>query len=474
MGRRSSTLAPSQPRWDDIIKSGRSTRRRAPWSRIPKIAFYVLMFLLVFGLVGGGVYAYIQVKLKGNSDPAIQVDSRPPDEPMNVLMLGSDTRDVLTEEERKTFGTISGRRTDTIILIHLDEKRKKAVLVSFPRDLRVRLPNGKQGRINTIYQAGPDAFMDSISEITGLPIHHYVEVNFVGFRNIVNTLGGINVYFERPLKDTDSGLNVPKGCVELKGDQALAFVRVRKIDNDFERIGRQQLFLKLMMDKVTSSGTFLNPVKLVKLVNEGSRNVKTDAELGVKDMTQLALRLRTFDSSNVDMRVIPSYGQRIGGVSYVVSNEKQTKALFEAMRNRSVLPDYGRTGVSAVEPADIPISVLNGTNIDGFAKKVATELAAKGFPVEGTGQASPAAKTTVYYAEGNEEKAKVIAALFNAPMKVMPVTIDVTTPIAVVLGTDYSAGSATATSPPPPSPTASKGSKPAPAKPAPKPLTHAC
>lgn len=441
-------------------------------SRAPRILFIGLLFLVIFGLIAGGVYAYVQVKLKSNSDPAIDVVSRPPDEPMNVLMLGSDTRDVLTEEERKTFGTIKGRRTDTIILIHLDEKRKKAVLVSFPRDLRVMLPSGKMGRINTIYEKGPEAFMGSISKLTGLPIHHYVEVNFVGFRNIVDTLGGIDVYFEKPLRDKDSELNVPKGCVELDGDMALAFVRVRKIDNDFERIARQQLFLKLMMDKVTSSGTFLNPVKLVKLVNDGSRNVTTDAELGVKDMTQLALRLRTFDSSNVDMRVVPSYGQRIGGVSYVVPNEKQMKALFQAIASRSILPDYGRTGVSTVEPADVPVSVLNGTSVDGLAKKVAAELSAKGFPVEGTGQASPATKTTIYYVDGSEEKAKLVASHFNAPIKVMPVTIDVTTPIAVVLGTDQSAAAAPAS--PAPSPTVSKGTKTAPAKEPAKPLTRAC
>lgn len=107
----------------------------------------------------------------------------------------------------------------------------------------------------------------------------------------------------------------------IEGDQALSFVRARKIDDDFGRIRRQQLFLKLMVDKIASPGTLLHPDKVFSLVNVFSKNVKHDAELNLGDITTIGLRLRAFNSGNLDLRVVPSSGARIKGVSYVVANE---------------------------------------------------------------------------------------------------------------------------------------------------------
>ncbi|MGH9198952.1 MAG: LCP family protein, partial [Acidimicrobiia bacterium] len=321
MSRRSPTMS-GGPRWDDIIKSSRSSRRRPlRTGRARRGGFYALMVLAILGLFGAAAFAYVQLKLKGNTTDIAALNDQKPNTPMNVLVLGSDSRAVLPDEEQGQFDPTgkdrgTGRRADTIILIHLDEQREKAVLVHFPRDLRVRYPDGKTGKINGAYQKGPEAMVKTVQNFTGLEVHHFVEVNFVGFRNIVDALGGVDVYFERAIKDPDSGLNVPKGCVRLTGNQALAFVRVRKIDNDFGRIARQQLFVSLMMDKVTSAKTLFNPVKIFKLVDLFSDNVTTNVDFSVRDMASLGSRLRTFDTKRVDMRVIPSSGRNLSGVSY--------------------------------------------------------------------------------------------------------------------------------------------------------------
>lgn len=460
-------------RWDEIIKPGH-TRPGRPLrrSRLRKGLKYLLALLMVVAVIGAGSYAYLQVKLKANSTKIPELTSPVPDQTMNVLVVGSDDRSVLPADEIAKFdptGTDrkTGRRADTIMLIHLDEKREKAVILSFPRDLRVKYPSGRTGKINGTYQQGPGALVDTVESFSNLPVHHYVEVNFVGFRNIVDALGGVQVYFERKIAEPDSGLYVSPGCVRLKGDQALAFVRVRKIDDDFGRIARQQLFISLLMDKVTSAGTLFNVPKLLKLVNLFAENVTTDAGLSVNDVRKIAFRLRSFDPKRVDMRVVPSSSTRIGGVSYVVHNQRQTNALLSAIRERRPLPDFGRTGVNPIDAADIRVQALNGTAVKGLAAKGAAELEAKGYEViepPADADNKDYAKTIVYFKEGHEEKAAFVAAAYGAAVKPLPAAIFTQADVAIVFGADYADGRATPA--PAPSPTR--------AKPAPKPLVHRC
>lgn len=456
---RRDALSRPQARWDDIIKSSRTAGRRPPRLRSGRRGLtYLGLLLLVIALLVGGIYAYLQLKLQANQQEIAELSSRTPEEPMNVLLVGSDDRAVLPQEELERFdpgGTDrrTGRRSDTIMLLHLDEKREQAVVLSFPRDLRVKYPSGDVGKINGIYQKGPGSLVDTVESFSGLPVHHYVEVNFVGFRNIIDALGGVEMYFERSINEPDSGLNVPAGCVDLKGDQALAFVRIRAIDDDFGRIARQQLFLSVMMDRVTSAGTLLNPFKLINLINLFAKNVTSDANLSVNDARKIAWRLRSFDPARVDMRVIPSSGQRIGGISYVVHNPRQTDSLLAAIRERKTLPDFGRTGVSAIDPAEIKVQSFNGTEVSGLGAKGETELASKGYEVvapAGDADRSNYSKTIVYFKDGHEEKARLVAGVYGAEVKALPSSLGTAADVAVVFGTDYAEGRATPPPPPPP------------------------
>lgn len=450
---------------DPLIRSGRSAGRRRGSRRAWRGLVYLAIFVGVLGLIAAAIFAYAQIRFRANQAEIAELSARVPSEPMNVLLLGSDTREGLSSEEQRSFGSVDGKRSDTIILLHLDEKNEKAVLLHFPRDLRVTGSDGSVGKINAVYQKGPDAMVSEIKQITGLPIHHYVEVNFKGFNNIVDTLGGVKVYFEKPIKDPLSGLDVPKGCVELEGSQALAFVRVRNIDDDFGRIARQQLFVKLMMDKILTAGTLLNPAKVVKLVNLFADNVTHDADLTVGDARKIAFRLRGFDSGKVDMRVVPSAGARIKGVSYVVANQTESDALYLALRNRQPLPPYGRTGVSPVEPPDVKVSVLNGTTVDKLAQGQATILSDKGFQVAGTGGATAHSQTTVYFRRGYEDHARLVAGNYGgAPVKQMPRSITSNADVALVLGSNFSSGG--------PATPAAEPPKAAPANA--KPLVHPC
>ncbi len=458
-----------EPRWDKIINSSNRRRRRRVSPRV-RLTFIGLMFIVILALIAAAVFAYIQIRVGRDRADIPELSVQVPKEVMNVLILGSDSREGLSAADLQKFDPEgvdrkTGRRADTIMLLHVDAKQDEAVLVHFPRDLRVKLPGGNLGKINGAYQKGPGSMIQTIETFTGLPINHYVEVNFAGFNKIVDTLGGVKVFFEKPINDPDSGLSVPKGCVSIEGDQALAFVRVRKIDDDFGRIARQQLFVKLMMDKLTKKRTLLNPVKVVKLVNLFAKNVQTDADLSLSDMKTLALRLRGFNSGEVDLRVVPSaIAPRIGGVSFVIANQKQTDALFAAIKERKPLPDYGRTGVSPIDPGDIELTVLNGTKVDGLAREEVEKLKTKGYVVSATGTSSSHALTTVYYKEGNEEKANIVAALYGAPIKIMPASMVVNTQLALVLGANVTAPKPSVS----PAPAASRSSVEK------KPLIHPC
>ncbi|HEX2180144.1 MAG TPA: LCP family protein [Actinomycetota bacterium] len=444
----------------------------------------VVAVVVLLGVIAGSVLLYAHFKVRGNQEQ-VEVAEQPENEPMNVLVLGSDSREGLSAEQQQSFGdteVVPGRRADTIMMLHLDEEREKAVLVHFPRDLRVTNPEGEQVKINSIYSQGPDAMVETVSEFTGMPIHHYLEVDFNGFNQIADSVGGIEVYFERAVKDPDSGLDQPRGCVTIEGEQALAFVRARKIDDDFGRIQRQQLFLKLMVDKIATPGVVLRPDRVVSLVNVFSQAVKYDAELSLSDISTIGLRLRNFNSGNLDMRVVPSAGARIDGVSYVVANELQTRALFGALASRQPLPDYGRTGVSAIDPEDVRVSLLNGTEVGKLAFTEGEVLKSRGFQVVETANTIPHATTIVYYAEGFQDQGRLLANNYGAQLQELPATIEAAGQVAVVLGQDFAAThpvtpatpttpaspGATVAPPPPPAP------PPAPAAPETRPLVHAC
>ncbi|HEX2053185.1 MAG TPA: LCP family protein [Actinomycetota bacterium] len=466
-----------------LLKSGRSSRRTRLPRGVVRALLGLLALVVLVGLVAGGILLYAQFKVKGNQEE-VQVAEQTANEPMNVLVLGSDSREALTAEQQQSMGNtdvVPGRRADTIMLLHLDQDREKAVLVHFPRDLRVEDPDGKMVKINGIYSLGPDAMVATVSEFTGMPVHHYLEVDFNGFNRIADAVGGVQVYFERPVRDQDSGLNQPAGCVTIEGDQALAFVRARKIDDDFGRIRRQQLFMKLMADKIATPGVVLRPDRVLSLVNVFSQAVRYDTELSLGDIRTIGLRLRRFNSGNLDMRVVPSAGARIDGVDYVVANELQTSALFSALANGEPLPDYGRTGVSAIDPADVRVSLLNGTDVDRLAANEAEALKAKGFQVVETGNTTPHPVTTVYYAEGFQDQGRLLANTYGGDPKPLPATIVAAGQVAVVLGQDFAVAhpqsspgpGATAAPPgtvaPPPPPAA-----PAPPPAETRPLVHAC
>ncbi|MBS2546877.1 LCP family protein [Catenulispora sp. NL8] len=216
---------------------------------------------------------------------------------MNVLLIGSDDRDGANAQ----YGDAnSGARSDTTMLLHVAADRKSATVASIPRDSMVQTPtctqpNGTQsqpqfGMFNAAFSIGGAACtVKTVETFSGLNIDHVLVVDFTGFKNIVNAIGGIPVHLDQAVNDPDSHLNLPAGTTVVNGDQALAFVRARHNlgdGSDIGRMSRQQQFLNSALDTLADNGTLNDPAKLYKVLDAATKALTTDPALG--SLTALA------------------------------------------------------------------------------------------------------------------------------------------------------------------------------------------
>jgi len=261
---------------------------------------------------------------------------------MNILVLGSDDgNNVQTVADDLADGTWTrgAHRSDTIILIHLPADRKSAQIVSIPRDSWVPVPtyagdiDGK-AKINAAFSwGGPALAVRTIQDYTGLHIDHVAMIDWNGFKGLTDALGGVRVYIPETFYDSAQNITWHQGWHTLNGEEALKYVRTRHglANGDFGRIERQQNFLRTIMDSMLESSTFLNPIKLAKVVGTFSSFVQVDDTWSTGDIRNLAIDSKDLRTGNVQFTTAP-FGayDTIGGQSVVLLDEAKTKALFKA------------------------------------------------------------------------------------------------------------------------------------------------
>jgi len=287
---------------------------------------------------------------------------------VNYLIVGSDTREGLSREEIKRLkvgGTdvAAGKRSDTMLLIHISKKRDKAAIISIPRDSYALIPehNNSQGKlipaayskINSAYNwGGAPLLIETLESMSDLRIDHYVEVNFVGFVRMVDALGGVEICTKKDINDPKSHLTLPAGTHVLDGVDSLKFVRTRVFDGlgDLGRMKRQQEFASAMLRKATSAGVLLNPVKMVDFINSALDSVVTDEGLSQGDLLTLGKQLRNLSASNVRTLTIPLqyYNYNKNGVSAAVLwDPVLAPELFERIKNDEALIEEVRPNPSS-------------------------------------------------------------------------------------------------------------------------------
>lgn len=402
---------------------------RRKWPRRILIGLNIFVALCLVGAAASyGYFKYRFGQVPRISIPGLRNDGDDdPGEPMNVLLVGSDSRKNIAKGETKAFGTekqVGGERSDTIIVLHVDPRSEKASVLSIPRDLFVPIAGtNRSDRINSAFEGGPEQLIATIKDALGIQIDHYAEVDFNGFRGIVNAIDGVTVYFPAPARDSNTGLNVAKaGCVSLDGDRALQYVRSRnyqyfesgkwRIDGtaDLGRIERQQDFIRRVMHKAVRVGR--NPATLNALIGNAVKNVTLDDTFSPKDILRLANRFRSLEPDKVEMMSIPTFATRVGGAS--VLKMKQPDADEVLARFRGELPPEGTpTSIPDILPGTVRVRVLNGSGADGQAGDAATKLKDEGFQISGSpgdADTSRYIKSVVKYPPGQVEKARLLQA----------------------------------------------------------------
>nr|WP_190018792.1 LCP family protein [Streptomyces lucensis] len=322
---------------------------------------------------------------------------------MNVLLVGTDGRDRIGERERRAYrlGGAPCHCTDTMMIVHISEDRERATVVSLPRDSyaeapahvdrNTRKPHGPHPvKLNAAYaEGGPQLTIRTVENMTRVKIDHYLEVDFTSFMRTVDVLGGVKVCTPTPMKDRFTGLDLAPGTHLLSGGQALQYVRARHIDgaSDLGRMKRQQRFLAALLEKATSSGVLLNPLRFRDVTRAVLGSVRADEGFGTDELLDLGRAMRDFSPSSSEFTTVP-----IGQMNYQVKGIGSTlkwdavkaEQLFGALRDDKPLTvDRPHRGPAPdpveADPRRIRVLVANGTRTAGLAKRVDAELAATGF-----------------------------------------------------------------------------------------------
>jgi LCP family protein required for cell wall assembly len=365
--------------------------------------------------------------------------------PQNFLLVGVDSAANLAANNPARAGRedVGGLRSDTIMVLRVDPSSGRASLLSLPRDLWVPLASGGKNRINAaIETGGPTDLIDTIERYLGIPINHYVQVDFAGFRDLVAVIDGVKVWFDRPARDRRSGLVVEQpGCVALGPDQALAYVRSRHYETfanghwrtdptgDLGRISRQQDFIVRALRRAVDKGV-RNPVTLDHLVNAALKTVTVDDLLKGSDLVDLGRRFRSFNPAALDLYALPVVDDTIGGAAVLrlVDDKAQpTLDLFRGTNSNDVTPDSVR------------VEVLNGSGEPGQAGRVSAGLVAAGFTSAGTGEADSfgITRTVVRYTAGGGPAADLVARYLTAGADLEEVTGALGADVVVITGTDF-------------------------------------
>jgi LCP family protein required for cell wall assembly len=377
-------------------------------------------------------------------------------EPANFLIIGSDSRAFVdNENEAERFGTEAdeaGQRSDTLMVAHIDPDTDTGLVVSFPRDLLVEVPGRGRTRINAAFTDSREKVIETLKTNFDIPIHHYLEVDFAGFRELVNAVGGVPIYFATPARDLFTGLRAPlPACYVLNGDQALSYVRSRHYEfitekggewredpySDLGRIARQQYFIRSLA-QVAIETAARHPFKANNILNKAFASLTKDAGLAFSDVKALARTLRETDPAIVEMVTLPNLPSG-DGATLVVDDAKAAPVL-ERLRSFGEPEEPAPTTVPEdVEPADVTVKVLNGSGVSGQARATLDALAAEGFqPVEPPADADRTdyAATEVRYAPEARDEALLTAAYLGGAKLVEGGNAEGSN-VTVVVGRDF-------------------------------------
>ncbi|MCW2671063.1 MAG: cell envelope-related transcriptional attenuator [Frankiales bacterium] len=447
------------------VVPGTKRGRRSGGQRVARVLSWIALAMAVTVLVGaGGLYLafnhYVGQISKIDVLPGGPRPAKAPNKAQNFLLVGSDSRNGANGDGTQGSGAtyVTGQRSDTVILAHLYGKSDKVEMVSFPRDSWVEIPaftdpkthkvtSAHFDKLNAAFsEGGPTLLIQTIEHLSNIRIDHFVQIDFTGFKGMVDKLGGVDVCLTKPAKDSYSGINLPAGTSHISGNVALAFVRQRHglPNGDIDRIARQQQFIGSLVHKVISAQTLLNPFKLNGFLDVATSSLQVDKGLSGSDIKNLAVRMRNFSSGGVLFTTVPisDIGGRRNGLSVVLLDQAKDGALFTALRADQA-PGTTKPAATPVKPtlivapSNVRVAVFNGSGINGKGRQAANDLAGVGFSIAGPAQTrgSGATKTVIYYGPTKSDSAKTLQAAL--PGSVLQADSSLGRTLDLVIGTDY-------------------------------------
>lgn len=464
MPRQGGRRAAPGPRGQEAAASAENNtsrrKRKAPKARRKKALLWtggVMAFVLV-GVSAGGYWLYqhfngnlstVDIGDRGNKD-VITANA-----PLNILIIGTDKR---TGKGNEGYGDKgSTGHADTNILFHVSKDRTNATAMSIPRDLMTNIPDcstkqadgsektipGTQNvRFNTsLGQFGrdPGCTMDTVKELTGLTVDHFMMVDFNAVKELSTAVGGVNICLAHAVKDDKSHLDLPAGPNKVAGEQALAFVRTRHAyanGSDLDRIKGQQQFIGSMIRQMKSDDTLTSPTKLFKLADSATKALTVDSAIGsVPKLSKLAKELTKIDTKNITFVTLPVIDNPAEPTPItVVVDPVKSPQLLSMMQEDTSLTEVAAQKKAAkgkqdallkgtkAAAADVRVDVYNGGEIAGGAQQTVTWLQNDKGVLKSTNKANApakAAKTTLDYAPNQADQARALAAMMGLPSSAM-------------------------------------------------------
>jgi LCP family protein required for cell wall assembly len=406
--------------WGAEMRRGRSHRalRRAG----TLLGAITIVLASVSGVSGALLIRQADANLTRIQVPELDVVG-PNVRPSSFLIVGSDSRAGLSDADRAelTLGNFTGQQSDALIYVAISEDRSTVTLVSIPRDLLVYDDDGQPRKLTDLFAGGPDPLLRGLRSNLGLPVNHFVMVSLGGFIDIVRTLGTVEVCLERPLVDRKSGADFDAGCHDMGPRDALAFVRSRSGPRaDFERIDRQQQFIRSVIAGLYDGRLLTDPARVYRLVDDVASNVVTDDRLGATEMRTLSTEMLGAVRDGLPMMTLPSYPRTVAGRAYVLPYGPGARALLEDLREGR--PPASR-GTSQTRSQTTVVLFSGGRDLG--TQIVQDTLLSSGFRSLGTIGAGPSridalGTTTVYSLPEQEVRAEWVAAVLGAPLMPLP------------------------------------------------------
>ncbi|HEU4361480.1 MAG TPA: LCP family protein [Mycobacterium sp.] len=441
-----------------------------PVQRVVRVAATVMALVVVLGT--GVAWSQIRSFEDGIAHVVAQALGRGgEDGAIDILLVGMDSRtdahgNPLTPEELATLraGDEEATNTDTIILIRIPNNGKSATAISIPRDSYVAAPGLGKTKINGVYgqvkedtraglvesgvsleqaevagtEAGREALITTVTNLTGVTVDHYAEVGLLGFALITDALGGVDVCLKEPVYEELSGADFPAGWQRLSGPQALSFVRQRHElpHGDLDRVRRQQAVMAALAHQVISGKTLSSPATLARLQQAVQRSVVLSSGWDVMDFIKNLQNLAAGNVAFATIPVVEESGWSDDGMQSVVRVNPGQVADWVAGLLRD--QDEGKTEQLAYAPGETTADVLNDTDINGLAAAVSNVLAAKGFTegMVGNNEGERVAASQVQAANAGNLGARAVAAELGG----LPVVANPSIPpgsVRVVLAGDY-------------------------------------